>query len=358
MSSTDVDVSPVSPSGLARVGALGEEEAPWLRRVVAVLLDVSLLGGIAWRADGGPGAAPTLWAGLFDPDRGDLVSWPAAVAAVVILVLQAYTGWTPGKLVVGIAVIREHDGGPAGLLRTLGRAVAHLLDAILFIGYLRPLWHREGRTFADSIARTFVVLRRPTMAPVPRRVLTGAALTLCLVGAGLAVSWQTSGGARATAFAQCLPADPVDGDRSVSAYASAEVRGTESWDEERRLWTRDVQATRRNFEVTWTWSPATVPVGDLAIEATVTAPGATFPAFTERWGIEGRSAETSTVALADDDGTGLDRATLVIGDDGTAAKAGITALGRTVDLSTTLLLDGTPVATCTFDGLTLEDLDW
>lgn len=47
-------------------------------------------------------------------------------------------------------------------MRTVLRSLAHLLDGILLVGYLRPLWHAERRTFADSILGT-VVLRTRTV---------------------------------------------------------------------------------------------------------------------------------------------------------------------------------------------------
>lgn len=335
--------------------------APWSRRVLAVLLDVGLLGGIAWLAAGESGGVPSLWAGLFSPGDGAVVGWPAALAALVLLALQAWTGWTPGKLVVGIAVVRERDGAPAGILRTVGRAFAHLIDSFLLIGYLRPLWHREGRTFADSMAGTVVVLRRPDLLHEQQRALTTGALVLCLAGAGFGVAWQSSGGTRASAFAQCLPADPVDGDNNVSRYASAQVRGEENVQEERRLWMRRTTDRNNQFHVTWTWSTDTVPPGNLAMEATVSAPGDGGPSITERWGIAGRNAdlaEITEVELEPDDGTGLQRATITVGDDGTPGDGALTELGRRVDVTTSFLVDGVPVASCTVPGLTLERTPW
>ena len=46
---------------------------------------------------------------------------------------------------------------PSGMLRLVGRELAHLLDtAALFIGWLWPLWDRRHRTFADLLLRTEV----------------------------------------------------------------------------------------------------------------------------------------------------------------------------------------------------------
>jgi hypothetical protein len=39
--------------------------------------------------------------------------------------------------------------------------VAHILDAIGYIGFLAPLWTRRRQTFADMVANT-VVLKEPS----------------------------------------------------------------------------------------------------------------------------------------------------------------------------------------------------
>ncbi|MBO1752671.1 RDD family protein [Actinotalea sp. BY-33] len=176
--------------------------ASWSRRVVAHLLDGAILGSIGVLAAGGldgaesrvialtPGLGPSPW--LDAP-----VLW---VAALLLLTMQAYVGSTPGKLVVGICVVDLDEERPIGLLRTLGRWVTHVLDSILLVGYVRPLWHPQNQTYADTLLRT-VVLQTSTPRPHPwlagrgteawRRPLTFAAGALCLVA--LAVSCGPSG---------------------------------------------------------------------------------------------------------------------------------------------------------------------
>ena len=136
--------------------------ASWGRRVVATLLDSAILTGVAWLATGdGPVWSLMLWG-----ESGvDSSSW-GFVALVVLVLLQAYTGATPGKRVVGIRILRASTGRPAGLLRTIGRDLAHLVDALLMIGYLRPLWHSRRRTFADSICDTDAVHLPPPWSAV------------------------------------------------------------------------------------------------------------------------------------------------------------------------------------------------
>ncbi|MFI2754222.1 RDD family protein [Cellulomonas sp. P22] len=145
--------------------------ATWPMRALALLLDGGLLAGVAFLADGGPGFdGPTLHPGLptFTTPAPETVNASGWVLGTLVLMalLQAYLGATPGKWLVGIVVVRTSTGRPAGALRTALRTAAHLLDSILLIGYLRPLVNRERRTFADSIAGTYVLgTRRPLTLP-------------------------------------------------------------------------------------------------------------------------------------------------------------------------------------------------
>ena len=146
--------------------------ASWLRRVVAALLDGSILGGATSIMLGPEGSGPSLTP-TFDVDATggvDLVGWftsPWLVGLLVaMLALQGWTGATPGKRVAGVAIVRATDGLPVGIVSSALRVVAHLLDAILLIGYLRPLWNVRKQTFADSIVGTLAVeTREPPAHP-------------------------------------------------------------------------------------------------------------------------------------------------------------------------------------------------
>ena len=143
--------------------------ASWSKRVAASVLDGAIGAGTAFLAFGDqPVTVPFLGA-AFQPTAPPAVpamSWTDSgwLVSVVLLVLvmQSYLGVTPGKLVMGIAVVREGDARPIGLVRTMLRWLAHILDSILLIGYLRPLWNAQRQTFADSIMETVVLnTRRP-----------------------------------------------------------------------------------------------------------------------------------------------------------------------------------------------------
>jgi Mce-associated membrane protein len=87
----------------------------------------------------------------------------------------------------GIAV-RDRDGSAVGVVRLLGRDLAHLLDTgALFIGWLWPLWDRRRRTFADLLLRTEVDKVEPPQRDMrrPAAAMLIAATVLCAAGVGL-----------------------------------------------------------------------------------------------------------------------------------------------------------------------------
>lgn len=91
----------------------------------------------------------------------------ALVALLVSSVLQvAYDGFfvgrfaaTPGKMIVGLRVVRS-DGGRVTYLRAVGRSLASLLSLFtLCIGFLIAAFDREKRTLHDHICDTRVVFK-------------------------------------------------------------------------------------------------------------------------------------------------------------------------------------------------------
>ncbi|PJK23213.1 RDD family protein [Mycolicibacterium goodii] len=167
--STAVDPAPLA-SWQARAAAFAIDVLPG----VGVIVTLALL---AW-------AAPLLgWAW-----------WVYTVAAVLVVgavlanrvLLPTTDGWTVGRAVVGIRVVRS-DGGEVGLVRLLLRDLAHLLDTVaVFVGWLWPLWDARHRTFADLLTRTEVRRATPSGGDVRRRAGTVllAAVAACAVAVG------------------------------------------------------------------------------------------------------------------------------------------------------------------------------
>ena len=72
---------------------------------------------------------------------------------------QGKTGYTIGKGVLGIKVVKEADGQVLGTWFSVGRFFVHYLDQLAcYIGYLWPLWDDKRQTFADKILSTIVIV--------------------------------------------------------------------------------------------------------------------------------------------------------------------------------------------------------
>lgn len=105
-------------------------------------------------------------------------------------VLPPRTGWTVGRAVTGIRVVRRGDGAPAGTGRLLVRDIAHLLDtAAVFLGWLWPLWERRQRTFADLLLGTEVHRVGEPARELRRPVAVGLVAATLLCGAATAAGY-------------------------------------------------------------------------------------------------------------------------------------------------------------------------
>lgn len=71
------------------------------------------------------------------------------------------TGYTIGRGVAGVKLVKESTGEPVGMLLAFVRDIAHIVDSIIcYIGWLFPLWDTKRQTLADKIMST-VVLAQP-----------------------------------------------------------------------------------------------------------------------------------------------------------------------------------------------------
>ncbi|MEP7018542.1 MAG: RDD family protein [Actinomycetota bacterium] len=170
---TNVGGNPVDPQGFPSAPMPFEYLEPvyasWLKRVVAAVLDGAIGAGVTFLALGDQSVTvPFIGVSFLQPAVQGVpaTSWNdsgwVVTTVLLMITMQAYLGVTPGKLVIGIAVVRDDDARPIGLVRTAVRSLAHILDSIFLIGYLRPLWNAQRKTFADSIMATVVLdTRRP-----------------------------------------------------------------------------------------------------------------------------------------------------------------------------------------------------
>ena len=56
-----------------------------------------------------------------------------------------------------------------GIGRCLGRQVAHSVDSIAYIGFIRPLWQRQYRCWSDAMAKTVVLARSESHLAIRER---------------------------------------------------------------------------------------------------------------------------------------------------------------------------------------------
>lgn len=164
-----------------------ERLAGWLPRAGALALDY--LFGIALIATMAVlQAASPLYGVLW---------WVYVTLAVVMLaamlvnrlVLPVKSGWTLGRAVFGLQVVR--NGEPVDAVRLALRELAHLVDTVaLGIGWLWPLWDTRKRTFADLLAGTEVQRAQGSSPPrFPARKAAACAVVavaaVCAAGVGV-----------------------------------------------------------------------------------------------------------------------------------------------------------------------------
>ncbi|WP_157953144.1 RDD family protein [Nocardioides allogilvus] len=71
---------------------------------------------------------------------------------------QGRTGYSIGKGVMGIKLVKAETGQPIGAGMSFVRQLAHILDALpCYLGFLWPLWDAKRQTFADKVIGTYVI---------------------------------------------------------------------------------------------------------------------------------------------------------------------------------------------------------
>ena len=147
--------------------------AHWGKRVGAYLIDalitIPLMVPYFIAAGMAAGSAE------IDPVTGEMTMSNGTSGMAVILMLltvvltlayfvwnycikQGKTGYTIGKGVLGIKLVKAETGQPIGAGMSFVRYLAHFLDSIpCYIGYLWPLWDDKRQTFADKVIGTYVI---------------------------------------------------------------------------------------------------------------------------------------------------------------------------------------------------------
>ena len=145
-------------AGAVSTAATSQTElASWGRRAAAKLADfgfivVSLFLALAVSTSTADGAAAPLGAVL-------LVAWLLYFFLYPWFTVALW-GQTPGKMALGVKVVRGSDEGRVGWLRALGRYASEfalgLFSIPLLLSYLWPLWDSRKATLHDKMAGTIV----------------------------------------------------------------------------------------------------------------------------------------------------------------------------------------------------------
>lgn len=98
---------------------------------------------------------------------GGLVFW--GLGFLLLVVLQGITGWSIGKLLTGIRVVRA-DGRPPGIGKALVRWLLWVVDGqpcgLPLVGFITGLTTTGHRRVGDMVAKTFVVRASAAGTPV------------------------------------------------------------------------------------------------------------------------------------------------------------------------------------------------
>jgi Mce-associated membrane protein len=165
------------------------ELAGWLIRAAAFAVDV--LPGVAVVA-----TTALVWLAAPPQSLWWWVSISVLVGAALVTmvnraVLPAILGWSLGRALLGLEVVRP-GGAAVGVGRLMSRELAHLLDTLsVCVGWLWPLWDSRKRTFADLLLRTEVHCVAADQRPpdIRRRaaIAVGVAVLLCVGSAAVSV---------------------------------------------------------------------------------------------------------------------------------------------------------------------------
>jgi uncharacterized RDD family membrane protein YckC len=101
------------------------------------------------------------------PSEATVFWWVANIGMFVVL--QGLTGWTIGKLLLGIRTVRE-DGRAAGMGKALVRRLLWIVDGFPYflplVGFIVALTSTGHRRVGDMAAKTFVVRKAAMGSPI------------------------------------------------------------------------------------------------------------------------------------------------------------------------------------------------
>jgi uncharacterized RDD family membrane protein YckC len=129
------------------------------RRILATIVDTIVFSVIFW--------VLALLFGSTSAEGGSVAFSLGGLGSLICLVvifayytlLEGYLGQTLGKMLLGIKVVREDNGGVPGLGAAAIRTVLRIIDGILFylVAFISVLATQKNRRLGDMAANTLVV---------------------------------------------------------------------------------------------------------------------------------------------------------------------------------------------------------
>ncbi|HSL56945.1 MAG TPA: RDD family protein [Acidimicrobiales bacterium] len=156
-------------------------------------------------------------------DSGPVALTWLALAIAFPIVLQGLTGWTPGKLLLGLRCVND-AGRPCGIGRAALRTVLWIVDGIPglpIVGGVAALATPQHRRVGDLVAKTRVVAASSLGQPA-----------VGVAGAGAAAAAPAAWGPPPAAAAVASPSTPPPAAPTVAPTSDAEPR----WDDARNTW--------------------------------------------------------------------------------------------------------------------------
>lgn len=155
-----------SASGAVRYSVSGVKDKIHVtsRRVVATVIDAIVLGAAysflvaTFGRVGNP--RPWEWHGTLDNIPANVLYGLGVVLYFVLM--EGYLGQTLGKMVTGIAVVREDGSGVPGLASALIRTVLRIVDGLLgyAVAFILVLASDKRQRLGDVAAHTLVIRKQ------------------------------------------------------------------------------------------------------------------------------------------------------------------------------------------------------
>ena len=140
--------------------AAGVEYAGFWIRVLATVIDTVILGvlGSVLSGSSGDGTVITGPDGTFSLSNHGPQGFSTLLGFVYAVAFWTWRGQTPGKMALGLRIVRAEDGGPIDIGRAVLRYVGLVISfAVLLLGVIWVGFDPRRQGWHDKIAGTFVI---------------------------------------------------------------------------------------------------------------------------------------------------------------------------------------------------------